>query len=47
MPNKNAEQIQSELEKKITKRNKRKKPSMKVSGHQVKDLQKLLIKKGK
>ena len=47
MTNKNAEHIQSELEKKLTKRNKRKKPSMKVSGRQVKNLQKIIINKGK
>ena len=47
MPDKNAEQIQSDLEKKLIKRRKRKKPSMKVSGRQVKNLQKIIINKGK
>ncbi|XOU94074.1 MAG: hypothetical protein ACNFW9_04480 [Candidatus Kerfeldbacteria bacterium] len=47
MVHKNAEQIQSDLENKLAKRRKKKKPSMKVSGRQVKNLQKIIISKGK
>ncbi|MBU0598200.1 hypothetical protein KKF61_04375 [Patescibacteria group bacterium] len=41
------EKIQSDLEKKHSLRQKRKKPVMKVSGRSVKALQRLLIKKSK
>ena len=45
MPNKDAEEIQSKLEKDHKKRLKKKIPSMKVSGRQVKNLQKIIINK--
>ncbi len=39
------EDIQSEIEKRASRRTKRKKPSMKVSGRSVKELQRILINK--
>lgn len=39
--------IAAELEKKLKRRDKRKRPAMKVSGSGVKKLQRLIIKKGR
>lgn len=44
---KNSEEIQIKLEKKAQKRLKKKRPTMKVSGRNVKNLQKLIIAKAK
>ncbi len=41
------EDLQSEIEKKAARRAKRKKPNMKVSGRSVKQLQRIIISKGK
>lgn len=47
MKNKHSEEIQIKLEKKAQKRLKKKRPAMKVSGRNVKELQRLIIKKSK
>jgi len=43
MKNNNHEDIQSEIEKKASQRKKKKKLNMKMSGKQVKNLQKIII----
>jgi len=45
MKNNQPEEIQSDIEKKAAKRNKKKTIKMKVSGQQVKNLQRIIIKK--